>query len=122
MGEGVNPNQPPKVDVRFDVTVDAPGPLSKFDERQKEKSTVHLFSDILELDVAKCSWGPRRLRLVGTFRGIEQVNVVGTVLTQMRWTLQLLYRVKRDSRSGLDGIPLTGLRMRIDVREVVPEH
>ena len=61
--------------------------------------------------------GPRRLRLVGRFRDIDHAHVLGNVLTQMRCTLQPLYRVNRDSRSGLDGIPLTGLRMGINVRE-----
>jgi hypothetical protein len=109
--------QLPKVDVRFDVTVDAPGALSKFDERQKEKSTAFLFPDILELDLAKCSWGPRRLRLVGTFRGLEQANVLGTVTTQMQWTLSTVYGIDKGYRRGLGSIVLAGLRMRIDVRE-----
>lgn len=79
------------------MTVDAPGPLSRFDERFNERSTAHLVSHILELDEPKCSWGPRRLRLVGTFRGVEQANVTGTVLTRMQW---MLSTVRAQARSG----------------------
>lgn len=96
----------------------------KGDSAKLIAGTTYMLTSV-QLNVERCSWGPRRLRLSGSFTLKESrswaqppspVDAAGYVATLLRWTLTTVYDMGYPASGGLGSVSLP--HASITVREV----